>query len=114
MSGTTNRRELPLNVVSFNKPNMLTGLNQKVRGEERFLNTEPSWTPAAGEEEGSDRVYDSADVSRVGGVLERVLRLVWPQSERQSAGTCRVGRAGEGCVSRREVPGWRATPDSPV
>ena len=42
--GTTNICELLLNVVSFNKPNVLTGLNQKVRGEEWFLNTGPSWT----------------------------------------------------------------------
>jgi hypothetical protein len=61
MSSTTNRRELPLNVVSFDKPNMLTGLNQKVRGEEWFLNTEPSWTPAAGEEEGSDPLGDTCE-----------------------------------------------------
>ena len=32
MMGTTNVCELPLNVVIFNKPNMLTGLNQKVCG----------------------------------------------------------------------------------
>jgi len=44
MSGTTNIRELPLNVVSFDKPNVLTGLNQNVRGEEWSLNTGPSWT----------------------------------------------------------------------
>ena len=30
--GTTNVCELPFNVVSFNKPNVLTGLNQKVCG----------------------------------------------------------------------------------
>jgi hypothetical protein len=42
--GTTNTCELPVNVVSFDKPNMLTGLNQKVCGEERSLKTGPPWT----------------------------------------------------------------------
>ena len=32
LSGTTNRCELPLNIVSLNKPKVLTGLNQKVCG----------------------------------------------------------------------------------
>jgi len=59
MSGTTNIRELPLNVVSFDKPNMLTGLNQKVRGEEWSLKTGPSWAATAGEEEGSAPLGDS-------------------------------------------------------
>ena len=42
--GTTNIRELPLNVVSFDKPNVLIGLNQKVCGAEWSLKTGPSWT----------------------------------------------------------------------
>lgn len=35
---------LPLNVVIFDKPNMLTGLNQTVCGEEWPLCSRPSWT----------------------------------------------------------------------
>lgn len=42
---------LPLNVVIFDKPNMLTGLNQTVCGEEWPLCSRPSWTITAGEEE---------------------------------------------------------------
>jgi hypothetical protein len=32
LNGMVNKCELPLNVVTTNKPKMLTGLNQKVRG----------------------------------------------------------------------------------
>jgi hypothetical protein len=61
MSDTSNIRELLINVVTFNKPNVLTGLNQKVCGEEWPLATGRSWTATAGEEEGSAPLGDSCE-----------------------------------------------------
>jgi len=42
--GTINTRESPLNVVKRNKPNVLTGLHQKVSCREWFVVIGPSWT----------------------------------------------------------------------
>jgi hypothetical protein len=42
--GTTNACELPLNVVIFSKPNVLTGLDQTVCGKAWLVLHEPSWT----------------------------------------------------------------------
>jgi hypothetical protein len=37
-----NRCESPINVVRPNKPKMLIGLDQKVRGQDRLLSTQPA------------------------------------------------------------------------
>jgi len=42
--GTTNACELLLSVVIESKPNVLTGLDQTVRGEVWFVFYGPSWT----------------------------------------------------------------------
>lgn len=48
LSGMTNASELLINTVMYDKPKMLTGLNQKVRGRLpliRFGGTRTSWPP---------------------------------------------------------------------
>ena len=43
-NGMVNRCKLPLNVVTTNKPKVLIGLNQKVRGQVGVLQNHPSQT----------------------------------------------------------------------
>ena len=49
LGGMTNANELPINVVKFDKPKMLTGLNQKVCGRLLPLTLEAHGRRTAGE-----------------------------------------------------------------